>query len=154
MFSTRENLQTGNMMSVLNIIMQLRKCCNHPNLFEARPVVSPLVIEPLRLELPSLTLFLQQANDDEDDKKCFEKCISSFSEWKLFQSISEESHLSRDLSGAVSNEVLPKIPGLKFSIDQNFGGASIYLCTANVCKADDGNDTIMKDETVSIVGFF
>ena len=27
--------------------MQLRKVCNHPNLFEARPTVSPLVCAPL-----------------------------------------------------------------------------------------------------------
>ena len=29
------------MLSVINILMQLRKVCNHPNLFEVRPIISP-----------------------------------------------------------------------------------------------------------------
>lgn len=28
-------------MSVINILMQLRKVCNHPDLFDARPTISP-----------------------------------------------------------------------------------------------------------------
>ncbi len=46
---TRETLAGGNFMSVINILMQLRKVCNHPNLFEARPTLSPFVCEPVRL---------------------------------------------------------------------------------------------------------
>ena len=41
---TRETLASGNLLSVINVLMQLRKCCNHPNLFEPRPTVSPLVM--------------------------------------------------------------------------------------------------------------
>ncbi|VDK31297.1 unnamed protein product [Gongylonema pulchrum] len=52
--STRENLRSGSVMSVLNIVMQLRKCCNHPNLFEPRPIVSPFVMQPLSLTLPAM----------------------------------------------------------------------------------------------------
>lgn len=33
--------------------MQLRKVCNHPDLFEARPVVSPLQLAALRLAAPA-----------------------------------------------------------------------------------------------------
>ena len=44
---TRETLEGGNFMSVINVLMQLRKVCNHPNMFEARPTVSPLVCAPL-----------------------------------------------------------------------------------------------------------
>ena len=44
---TRETLEGGNFMSVINVLMQLRKVCNHPNLFEGRPTVSPLVCAPL-----------------------------------------------------------------------------------------------------------
>uniref|UniRef100_A0A0N5ABZ3 Helicase C-terminal domain-containing protein n=1 Tax=Syphacia muris TaxID=451379 RepID=A0A0N5ABZ3_9BILA len=51
--TTRENLQSGSIMSVLNIVMQLRKCCNHPNLFEPRPIVSPFVMEPLHFVYPA-----------------------------------------------------------------------------------------------------
>ncbi|PIC41265.1 hypothetical protein B9Z55_008745 [Caenorhabditis nigoni] len=51
--STKDNLKSGNMMSVLNIVMQLRKCCNHPNLFEPRPVLAPFVVPKLQMDLPA-----------------------------------------------------------------------------------------------------
>lgn len=38
---TKETLQSGNLLSVINILMQLRKVCNHPNMFEVRPTISP-----------------------------------------------------------------------------------------------------------------
>jgi len=38
---TKETLATGHFMSVINILMQLRKVCNHPDLFDPRPTVSP-----------------------------------------------------------------------------------------------------------------
>lgn len=40
---TRESLASGNYMSIINCLMQLRKVCNHPDLFEPRPIVSPFV---------------------------------------------------------------------------------------------------------------
>ncbi|TKR66685.1 hypothetical protein L596_022942 [Steinernema carpocapsae] len=58
--ATREGLKSGNMSSVLNIVMQLRKCCNHPNLFEPRPVVSPLVVHPVRTVFPARVLDLSE----------------------------------------------------------------------------------------------
>jgi hypothetical protein len=46
---TKETLASGNLLSVINVLMQLRKCCNHPNLFEPRPTLSPLVMRPLQV---------------------------------------------------------------------------------------------------------
>ena len=37
---TRETLASGNFMSIINCLMQLRKVCNHPDLFETRPIVT------------------------------------------------------------------------------------------------------------------
>ena len=37
---TRESLQSGVYQKIANILMQLRKVCNHPDLFEVRPVVT------------------------------------------------------------------------------------------------------------------
>jgi helicase SWR1 len=37
---TRESLASGNYLSVINVLMQLRKVCNHPDLFEVRPIVT------------------------------------------------------------------------------------------------------------------
>mmetsp|Transcript_20713 Transcript_20713/g.61791 ORF Transcript_20713/g.61791 Transcript_20713/m.61791 type:complete len:1556 (-) Transcript_20713:252-4919(-) len=39
-------------ISMMNIVMQLRKVCNHPDLFEPRSVVSPLVLPRLVLAAP------------------------------------------------------------------------------------------------------
>ncbi|XP_019852163.1 PREDICTED: helicase domino-like isoform X2 [Amphimedon queenslandica] len=38
---TKETLSAGSYLSVINVLMQLRKVCNHPDLFELRPVASP-----------------------------------------------------------------------------------------------------------------
>ncbi|KAM0787908.1 hypothetical protein ACM66B_006116 [Microbotryomycetes sp. NB124-2] len=37
---TRETLASGHFMSIINCLMQLRKVCNHPDLFEVRPIVT------------------------------------------------------------------------------------------------------------------
>lgn len=37
---TRETLTSGNFLSIANCLMQLRKVCNHPDLFEVRPIVT------------------------------------------------------------------------------------------------------------------
>ncbi|KAK4243644.1 SNF2 family N-terminal domain-containing protein [Corynascus novoguineensis] len=37
---TRETLTSGNYMSIINCLMQLRKVCNHPDLFVDRPIMT------------------------------------------------------------------------------------------------------------------
>lgn len=54
LFRTKETLASGNFLSVINVLMQLRKVCNHPNLFEARPTVSPFMMEGIHYEVPSV----------------------------------------------------------------------------------------------------
>ncbi|ODV80148.1 snf family helicase [Suhomyces tanzawaensis NRRL Y-17324] len=39
---TKETLASGNFLSIINCLMQLRKVCNHPDLFEVRPIVTSL----------------------------------------------------------------------------------------------------------------
>lgn len=41
---TRETLASGNFLSIINCLMQLRKVCNHPDLFEVRPIVTSLAL--------------------------------------------------------------------------------------------------------------
>ncbi|ODV96793.1 hypothetical protein PACTADRAFT_84091 [Pachysolen tannophilus NRRL Y-2460] len=41
---TKETLASGNFLSIINCLMQLRKVCNHPDLFEVRPIVTSLAI--------------------------------------------------------------------------------------------------------------
>ncbi len=39
---TRETLSSGNYLSIINCLMQLRKVCNHPDLFVDRPIMTSL----------------------------------------------------------------------------------------------------------------
>nr|XP_056718982.1 helicase SRCAP [Euleptes europaea] len=54
--TTKETLATGHFMSVINILMQLRKVCNHPNLFDPRPIHSPFITEGVCFNTASLVL--------------------------------------------------------------------------------------------------
>lgn len=51
---TKETLESGNLLSVINVLMQLRKVCNHPNMFEVRPTISPFRMEGLSIQTSSL----------------------------------------------------------------------------------------------------
>ncbi|XP_022917364.2 helicase domino isoform X2 [Onthophagus taurus] len=59
---TRETLASGNLLSVINVLMQLRKVCNHPNLFEVRPTISPFHCEGIVQHIPSLVYSLFEYN--------------------------------------------------------------------------------------------
>jgi helicase SWR1 len=46
--STRSALQKGgNYMGMMNVLMQLRKVCNHPDLFEPRSIITPLFTDTI-----------------------------------------------------------------------------------------------------------
>ena len=68
---TKETLAAGNYLSVINILMQLRKVCNHPNLFEERPVLSPLVVAPMQIRLPGLVFEALNSSKDSPYVKIF-----------------------------------------------------------------------------------
>uniref|UniRef100_A0A667X9C1 Snf2 related CREBBP activator protein n=1 Tax=Myripristis murdjan TaxID=586833 RepID=A0A667X9C1_9TELE len=65
--STRETLASGHFMSVINILMQLRKVCNHPNLFDPRPIQSPFITQPIVFHTASL---VQDALEVSPFKRC------------------------------------------------------------------------------------
>ena len=52
---TKETLESGNLLSVINVLMQLRKVCNHPNLFEPRPTCSPFIAQHVTCTVPKFT---------------------------------------------------------------------------------------------------
>ncbi|XP_052801568.1 helicase SRCAP-like isoform X2 [Mya arenaria] len=63
---TKETLASGHFMSVINILMQLRKVCNHPSLFDPRPIISPLQMEGLVYNTASLVLHVIKYNPLKD----------------------------------------------------------------------------------------
>ncbi|KAI8805464.1 SNF2 family N-terminal domain-containing protein [Cladochytrium replicatum] len=61
---TKEDLASGNYMSIINCLMQLRKVCNHPDLFEVRPVITAFVMKSVILEfVKSLAYFILVERD-------------------------------------------------------------------------------------------
>ncbi|XP_033101073.1 helicase domino-like [Anneissia japonica] len=53
---TKETLASGQFLSVINVLMQLRKVCNHPDLFELRPIVSSFTMEGIVYRTAALVL--------------------------------------------------------------------------------------------------
>lgn len=49
---TREQLASGSFLSMMGVLMQLRKVCNHPDLFETRPITTPFICEPIEFAVP------------------------------------------------------------------------------------------------------
>lgn len=63
--STKQLLSGGNYMNMMNVLMQLRKVCNHPDLFEPRPIISPFITEGLVMHTGSLfcSVLTQEKSD-------------------------------------------------------------------------------------------
>ncbi|KAL3534187.1 hypothetical protein ACH5RR_002648 [Cinchona calisaya] len=50
---TQATLASSNFFGMISVIMQLRKVCNHPDLFEGRPIVSSLDMSGIDMQLSS-----------------------------------------------------------------------------------------------------
>ncbi|KAL6633748.1 hypothetical protein ACP70R_026419 [Stipagrostis hirtigluma subsp. patula] len=48
---TQATLSSGNYFGMISIIMQLRKVCNHPDLFEGRPIISSFDMAGINMQL-------------------------------------------------------------------------------------------------------
>ena len=47
----------------MNLVMQFRKVCNHPDLFEPRPIVSPMTLKPLKISVPYICQYMYPCNE-------------------------------------------------------------------------------------------
>mmetsp|Transcript_13824 Transcript_13824/g.33751 ORF Transcript_13824/g.33751 Transcript_13824/m.33751 type:complete len:1940 (-) Transcript_13824:255-6074(-) len=53
--ATRNTLASKNFLGLMNVLMQLRKVCNHPDIFAGRPIISPFdQMDPLTYGIPAL----------------------------------------------------------------------------------------------------
>lgn len=68
--TTRSSLTGGGYLGMMAVLMQLRKVCNHPDLFEPRPITSPFVMEPF--VFPTSPLFVKALERGPLD------CLSSY----------------------------------------------------------------------------
>ncbi|KAF9243185.1 SNF2 family N-terminal domain-containing protein [Melanogaster broomeanus] len=72
---TREALQSGIYQKIANILMQLRKVCNHPDLFEVRPVVTSFAMARsavVDFEIKELLVRRQLLRIEDEDKVNFD----------------------------------------------------------------------------------
>ena len=51
---TKSKIHHQDFLGLMNVLMQLRKVCNHPNLFDARSVESPVFLTQLKYIVPTL----------------------------------------------------------------------------------------------------
>lgn len=92
---TKETLASGNLLSVINVLMQLRKVCNHPNLFETRPTISPFRMEQMNITVPSMVYNIVQYDPLKDVDLValnlvliqLETCLTAFVAFRLKQLI-------------------------------------------------------------------
>jgi SNF2 family DNA or RNA helicase len=52
--TVKSHLQSGNYLGMMNALMQLRKVCNHPDLVEPRPILTPVFFKCLHYQVPSV----------------------------------------------------------------------------------------------------
>ncbi len=65
--STRQALKKGgNFMGMMNVLMQLRKVCNHPDLFEPRSVVTPFILPSIPITVPRCICEIYDGDDFEN----------------------------------------------------------------------------------------
>ena len=55
--TTRHKLSKGGYMGQMSVLMSLRKVCNHPDLFEERPIISPFAMSGIHCAYPSLVQY-------------------------------------------------------------------------------------------------
>ena len=61
--STRKSMDgKGNFMGMMNVLMQLRKVCNHPDLFEPRAILTPFVMSQITFNSPALASTVLKVN--------------------------------------------------------------------------------------------
>ena len=67
---TRDALESGVYQKIANILMQLRKVCNHPDLFEVRPIVTSFAMERSAIadfEIKELLIRRRLLNEDQEN---------------------------------------------------------------------------------------
>lgn len=69
-FSAQEALKTGHFVSVLQVLMQLQRVCNHPELVAPRENLSSFFCPSLQYSVPSLVLTALQ----EEKEKVYRVC--------------------------------------------------------------------------------
>lgn len=158
---TRETLASGNLLSVINVLMQLRKVCNHPNLFETRPTTSPFRMDQIvyrtsslvsnvldydpfeQIDVASLNLLLVE----------LELCITAYVAHKA-----RKTQTSRKLIEEIDSA--PKAPPqcptgkLRMHVRIKSGNVAESVAKQNLIGVKVGTSPVMKTEGTKLVPKF
>uniref|UniRef100_A0A3Q2Y184 E1A binding protein p400 n=1 Tax=Hippocampus comes TaxID=109280 RepID=A0A3Q2Y184_HIPCM len=107
---SQEALKTGHFVSVLQVLMQLQRVCNHPDLVVPRETSSSYFCAPLPYDSPSLILEAMQ--NDSSKVYNFDTNLS------LFDLISNENRLTR----YQTEEAIPKLKVTQQLIEEIYSG--------------------------------
>ncbi|XP_067460683.1 E1A-binding protein p400 isoform X4 [Thunnus thynnus] len=102
----QEALKTGHFVSVLQVLMQLQRVCNHPDLVSPRETSSSYFSSPLQYNIPSLVLGALQ-NDS-----------SKIANMSIFDLINNENRLTR----YQTEEAVPKLKVTQQLIEEIYTG--------------------------------
>ena len=100
--STREALTSGGYLGVVNTLMQLRKVCNHPDLFEVRPVRTSFAMDPIAADLKPMDVLVRKhllASVDSADLRALDLFITDKEDQSLWAAQSRQRF---DASGLLS----------------------------------------------------
>ena len=118
---TKETLASGNFLSVINILMQLRKVCNHPNLFETRSVQSPFSMRFLTFNTASLCTKpidydpLKRIELNSLNGNLVDLCLKySASDLHRIESLQVSSKIIEEID-QIDLDQLPKVPVVKLN---------------------------------------
>uniref|UniRef100_A0A1A7YYW1 E1A binding protein p400 n=1 Tax=Iconisemion striatum TaxID=60296 RepID=A0A1A7YYW1_9TELE len=103
---TQESLKTGHFVSVLQVLMQLQRVCNHPELVAPRETSSSLCCSSLQYNVPSLVLEAIQSQSSE--------CANL----SIFDLINNENRLTR----YQTEEAVPKLKVSQQLIEEIYSG--------------------------------
>ncbi|KAJ6963829.1 protein PHOTOPERIOD-INDEPENDENT EARLY FLOWERING 1-like isoform X2 [Populus alba x Populus x berolinensis] len=121
---TQATLATANFFGMISIIMQLRKVCNHPDLFEGRPIISSFDMAGIDMQLSSSVCSMLSPGPFSSVDLCasgliFTHLDFSMASWEYdeVKSIATPSRLIKERSNLDNIEVGPgskhlkKLPG-------------------------------------------
>lgn len=146
---TKETLASGNLLSVINVLMQLRKVCNHPNLFEVRPTVSPFRMDQIDMKIPAMFYNIVEYDPLRDIDLValnlvlvhLESCMSAFVAYRMKQLITPKK-LIEEIDAAP--ELPPTCPPgkckihlrIKPQIQKSFITTQIKVGTSPAIRSD------------------
>lgn len=134
------------MTSVLGVIMNLRKCCNHPNLFEPRSVISPYVATAIAPKFSKTAFTIKEEMVQKNFLLIGSTFTSQFT-WNTFIELEIANQVEN--SRRMNQSKLHFIDGLKFVKDRNGGHFYKPECLQAIEQPDAIHSLCNGDNNVS-----